>query len=293
MSLGITATDLRLDYGDTRAVDGLSFELDGGKIFGLLGRNGSGKTSLLSMIAAFRQQPGGHNTVDGQPPFENAEVTSQICLIRESGDVFETDTVKNAMKFAADFRPHWNADLAARLVDRFEVPMKKRVQTLSRGKRSALGVTLGLASRAPLTLFDEVHLGMDAPSRYAFYEELLDDYLEHPRTVILSTHLIEEVASLFEEVIIIDRGRLILHEPADEVRGRGVAITGRTDAVATFTQDMEVLSTKQLGGTSQATVYGALSDERRRAAVESGLELGPVPLQDLFVHLTDGKRGDR
>ncbi|MFD0559709.1 ABC-2 type transport system ATP-binding protein [Stackebrandtia endophytica] len=293
MSLGITATNLRLDYGDTRALDDLSFDLDGGKIYGLLGRNGSGKTSLLSIIAAFRQQTGGHITVDGRAPFENAAVTSQICLIRESGDVFDTASVNSALKFAADFRPYWDADLAARLIDRFEVPLKKRVQALSRGKRSALGVILGLASRAPVTLFDEVHLGMDAPSRYAFYEELLNDYLEHPRTVVLSTHLIEEVASLFEEVIIIDRGRLILHEPADEVRDRGVAITGRTDAVENFTRDMEVLSTKQLGGTSQATVYGALSDENRRAAVESGLELGPVPLQDLFVHLTDVKRGNR
>jgi len=293
MSLGITVSGLSLDYGDTRAIDDLSFELDGGKIYGLLGRNGSGKTSLLSMIAAFRRQTAGQITVDGNEPFENAAVTSQICLIRESGDVFETDTVKNVLKFAADFRPYWDADLAARLVDRFELPLKKRVQALSRGKRSALGVTLGMASRAPLTLFDEVHLGMDAPSRYAFYEELLNDYLEHPRTIVLSTHLIEEVASLFEEVIIIDRGRLILHEPADEVRARGVAITGRADAVASFTQSMDVLSTKQLGGTSQATVYGALSDERRRDAAEAGLELGPVPLQDLFVHLTDNKRGDR
>ena len=81
---------------------------------------------------------------------------------------------------------------------------------MSQGQRSALGVILGLASRCPLTIFDESYLGMDAPSRYAFYDELLADYLAYPRTIVLSTHLIEEVSSLFEEVVIIDRGRLLI-----------------------------------------------------------------------------------
>ena len=87
-------------------------------------------------------------------------------------------------------------------------------------------MVVGLAARAPLTIFDESHLGLDAPSRYAFYDELLADYAERPRTVILSTHLIEEVSRLFEEVVIIDRGRLVLHEETDAVRARGVAVTG-------------------------------------------------------------------
>lgn len=290
MTLGITATELTLDYGDTRAIDGLSFTLDGGKIYGLLGRNGSGKTSLASVIAAFRRPTSGNVTVGGDEPFENAAVTSQICLIREAGDVFESDPVKRVLEFAADFRPHWDAELAAKLVDRFELPQKKRITSLSRGMRSALGVVLGLASRAPVTMFDEVHLGMDAPSRYAFYEELLNDYLAHPRTIVLSTHLIEEVASLFEEVLIIDHGRLVVHEPADDLRERGVAVTGRAADVESFTREMTILNTQQLGGTTQVTVYGDLDEEQRRRASDAGLELGPVPLQDLFVHLTDPKR---
>ena len=286
MSLGIELTDLRVDYSDTRAVDGLTVSIEPGKIVGLLGRNGSGKTSLVSVLAAFRKATAGTVRVGGEDPFENAGIMARTCLIREGGDVTDTDRVKNVLGFAAAYRPFWDADLAARLVDCFELPMDRRVKSLSRGKRSALGATLGLASRAPLTIFDEVHLGMDAPSRYAFYEELLADYLEHPRTIILSTHLIEEVASLFEEVVIIDRGRLVLHEPTEDVRERGVAVTGPASAVAEFTADLTVLNEQSLGGTSQVTTFGELDDEQRRRARAAGLELGPVPLQDLFVHLT-------
>ncbi|GAA4892649.1 ABC-2 type transport system ATP-binding protein [Stackebrandtia albiflava] len=290
MTLSITADDLVLDYGDTRALDHLNLHLEGGRIYGLLGRNGSGKTSFASLAAAFRRPTSGEITVGGTAPFEAAEIVSQICLIREGGDVFESDRVSSVLRFAAAHRPYWSEERAGQLVERFRIPTRKRVTQLSRGMRSALGVTLGLASRAPVTLFDEVHLGMDAPSRYAFYEELLNDYLAHPRTVILSTHLIEEVSSLFEEVVILDRGGLVLHESADDMRERGAAVTGPSRDVEDFTSGMRVLGRQTLGATSQVTVFGGLDAEQRRQATSAGLEIGPVPLQDLFIHLTDPER---
>ncbi|AOS65054.1 ATP-binding cassette domain-containing protein [Actinoalloteichus hymeniacidonis] len=285
MTLGIEVTGLRVDYGDFNALHDLSFELSGGKIHGLLGRNGSGKSTLLSVIAAFRKASGGQVRVGGQDPFENPEIVRQICFIRESGDT-EGHSVKSALRFAADFRPEWDSDYASALLDRFEIPLKKSVGELSRGKKSALGVTLGLASRAPLTIFDESYLGMDAPSRYAFYEEVLNDYLEHPRTVILSTHLIEEVGSLFEEVVIIDRGSLILQEESDNLRERGATVTGPAEVVDRFTESLDVLNEQRLGGTKAVTVYGTLTSAQREQAAADRLELGPVGIQDLFVHLT-------
>ncbi|HZE37284.1 MAG TPA: ABC transporter ATP-binding protein [Stackebrandtia sp.] len=289
MSFGIEVENLSLDYGDTRALDDMSFTIPSGTIVGLLGRNGSGKTSLVSVLAAFRRGSSGEVRVDGQDPFENAEIMANTCLIREGGDVADNERVSSVIDFAARHRLNWDAALADRLLDRFKLPRKKRVKSLSRGMRSALGVVLGMASRAPLTIFDEVHLGMDAPSRYAFYEELLNDYLEHPRTVILSTHLIEEVASLFEDVLIIDHGGVVMHEPTEDVRERGVAITGPIEAVDRFCEGMTVLNRQQLGGSGQVTTFGTMTDDRRREAKAAGLELGPVPLQDLFVHLTKDK----
>lgn len=283
---GLKVSNLILDYKDTRALDAMSFDIEGGKIVGLLGRNGSGKTSLVSVLAAFRKATSGDVEVGGEDPFENASVMARTCLIREGGDVYDSDKVAKALEFASAHRPFWDQDLAEKLLERFELPSKKRVNSLSRGKRSALGVVLGMASRAPLTIFDEVHLGMDAPSRYVFYEELLEDYLAHPRTVVLSTHLIEEVSSLFEEVVIIEKGRVVRHDAADELRELGVAVVGPAEKVESFTADLTVLQRQQLGGTLQVTVFGELDAQRRHHAKAEGLELGPVPLQDLFVHLT-------
>ncbi|TDD95799.1 ATP-binding cassette domain-containing protein [Jiangella asiatica] len=289
MSLGIDIQGLTVRYPDVTAIDDLTLRLAGGKIYGLLGRNGSGKTTLLSLIAAYRRVREGRVIVDGQEPFENERLTQQICLIREAGDVvIDGDSVGNILRRARLLRPTWDDDAAERLLELFELPRRRGVSKLSRGQRSALGITVGLASRAPLTMFDESYLGMDAPSRYAFYDALLEDYMEHPRTIILSTHLIEEVARLFEEVVIIDRGRLVAHEDTDTLRMRGAAVVGPAVAVDDFTAGMTVLGEQRLGGTKSVTVYGDIGEDARRVATDWGLELSPVALQDLFVHLTKG-----
>lgn len=290
MSGDVELRDLTVRYGRTTAIDDLSLRLAGPGIHGLLGRNGSGKTSLLSAVAAFRPPSGGEVLVDGEPVFENPSATRKVCFIRGAGDTVEHDwpgdRVRDALALAARLRPGWDAQYAQELMGRFGVPTGKRLGELSRGQRSSLGVVLGLASRAPVTIFDESYLGMDAPSRYAFYEELLSDYLAHPRTVVVSTHLIEEVASLFEHVAIIDDGRLLLHEPADELRARGATVVGPAEQVDRFTSGMTSLAARQLGPTRSVTVDGVLDAHDRRRAAELGLELGPVALQDLFVHLT-------
>lgn len=294
MTRTIEARDLTIRYGEVTAVDSMSFRLEGGRIHGLLGRNGSGKTSLLSVLAAFRRATGGAVTVDGRPVFENPEAVRDICFIRGAGDTvtsdWPADRVKDALAFAATLRANWDAAFADELVDRFQLPRDTRLAQLSRGQRSALGITLGLASRAPVTIFDESYLGMDAPSRYAFYDLLLADFAAHPRTFVISTHLIEEVARLFEQVLIIDRGRLLLQSDSDDLRERGATVTGPAGEVDRFAADLEVLSTRQLGPTKSATVFGALTGEARRRATAAGLEIGPVALQDLFVHLTEPAR---
>src|SRR5690606_23802581 len=140
---------------------------------------------------------------------------------------------------------------------------------LSRGQRAALAVTLGLASRAPVTAFDESYLGMDAPSRNAFYDELLREYMEQPRTVILSTHHIEEVSSLLEEGVIIDRGRLPMQAGAETLRTRGATVTGAGDAVDRFAAGLQVLNVRQLGPTKSVAVYGSFDGDHRRLAADA------------------------
>ena len=291
--LGIEIRDLTIRYGDTVAVDSLDLTLAPGKIYGLLGRNGSGKTSLLAVLAAFRCATSGTVRIGGQDPFENAAIMSQIAFVRDKVDAQDSDRVSCILDLAATLRPNWDAGYAERLIERFDLPRRKKLSALSRGMKSALSVTLGLAARAPLTIFDEAYLGLDAPSRYAFYDEVLNDYLAHPRTIVLSTHLIEEVGSLFEEVVIVHRGRLVAHEESEALRTRGTAVTGPAAAVDAFVAGRTVLGSQQLGGTRSTTILGALDDTDRVAARTAGLELGPVGLQDLFVHLTATATADK
>jgi ABC-2 type transport system ATP-binding protein len=286
MTTSVAVQNLSVHFEDTRAVDDVSFSIEGGTICGLLGRNGAGKTTLLSTLGAFRLPTTGRVRVAGLEPYENPLAVADICLIREGGDFIGSLKVDVALDLVGALRPAWDRAYADHLVERFQLPRRKKVDALSRGMRSALAVTVGLASRASLTMFDEPHLGMDAAARYVFYDELLADYLAHPRTILLSTHLIDEVASILEDVIIIDHGRLLLHEPVAELQGRGAEVVGPIDAVGTFVRDLHVVSDRTLGPTRSVTTTDRLTPEQRRAAADAGLELGPIHLQDLFVHLT-------
>jgi ABC-2 type transport system ATP-binding protein len=276
-------------FGDTLALDDVSFTIEPNRITGLLGRNGSGKTTLLSVMAAFRRPESGTVLIDGEPLWENPDLTSQIAFIREGGDTVDTsEKVSEAFRYAAWMRPNWNADYAARLAETFRLPTKQKIDKLSRGQRSALGIILGLAARTPITIFDETYLGLDAPSRYAFIDAVLADYMDEPRTFMLSTHLIEEMAALFESVLILDRGKVLLHRDTEDLLGEGVSITGPADRVDAFTTGMRVIGRRSLGRTASAMVLAALPSGQRREAEAAGLDLAPIALQDLFVHLTGG-----
>jgi ABC-2 type transport system ATP-binding protein len=291
----VRTENLTVAFAGVPAIDGLDLRLAPDKIHGLLGRNGSGKSTLAAVLAGFRQPDDGRVLIEGDElgalaPYEDAVVTSRICLIRESGDLVDSAPVKHVLGLASSLRPYWNEDLAGELLDKFEVPTKKKVQKLSRGKKSALGVVLGLASRAPLTIFDETYLGMDVPSRNLFYDALLADYTEVPRTIIVSTHLVSEVSAVLEEVVILDNGRLVTQSPVDSLRGRGASIVGPAAAVDELTAGLTVLAEQRLGGTKSSTVLGDLDDALLTKAHSAGLEIGPVGLQELFVHLTGTTR---
>lgn len=289
--LEVELRGVRADYGSTTALDDVDLTIPAGAITGLLGRNGSGKTTMLSLIASLRRPSAGQVLVGGQDPFENEGLMEQISLTRESGDVLGDERIAVNLRYAADSRPHWDADLAGRALETFQLDPQRTVQRLSRGQRSAFGATLGLASRAPVTMLDEVYLGMDAPSRYAFYDLLLEDYLEHPRTIILSSHLIVEIERLLEHVVILDRGRVLVTEESESLRSQGLQVTGRSAELETLLAQLAgitVLATRSLGPTSQVTLTGS-ADQLRAAEAElreAGMEISGVNLQDLFVHLT-------
>ncbi len=286
MTTVIEVRNLTKRYRDTLAVDDVSFEIEQDRIYGLLGRNGAGKTTVMSILTAQNFATSGDVRVFGEDPYENAHVLGRISFVRESQKYPEDATARHAFGMARLFFPHWSQDFADQLIDDFQLPVKKTIKKLSRGQLSAVGVIIGLASRAEITFFDEPYLGLDAVARQIFYDRLLADYAEHPRTVILSSHLIDEVANLLERVIVIDRGRIIMNEETDAVRDRATNIVGDTATVDAFVGGREVIHRESLGRVSSVTVLGALTRDERAQLVAAGLDVAPVSLQQLIVRTT-------
>ena len=286
------ARNLTKKYRDNVALDDISFTLEANRIYGLLGRNGAGKTTVMSILTAQNFPTDGVVEVFGQPPFENSRVLSRLCFIRESQKYPENFTPKHAFKASAMFFQNWDQGLCEALIQDFELPMTRTIKKLSRGQLSAVGVIIGLASRAELTFFDEPYLGLDAVARQIFYDRLLQDYAEHPRTIVLSSHLIDEVANLLEHVIVLDHGRIIMNDDTESIRGSAYTAVGPGVAVREFVGSKPVLYSESIGSFAQMTVSEPLSEEDAQKAALLGVEIVPVSLQQLVVRKTLGNRSD-
>ncbi len=280
-------------YKDVVALDDVSLDLEENVIYGLLGRNGAGKTTLMSIMTAQNFATSGAVQIFGGEPYENIKVLSQISFVRESQQYPDDARAGQALQMAALFFPNWDQAFADQLVADFGLPLKTRAKKLSRGQLSMLGVIIGLAARAPLTFFDEPYLGLDAVARQLFYDRLLEDYVEHPRTIVLSSHLIDEIANLIERVVLIDHGRILLNEDTETLRGRAISVVGQADAVDRWAAGREILHREELGRVASVTVYGRLSAEERAELAASDLEVTTVPLQQLVVRLTQKEASAR
>lgn len=273
-------------YRSATALDDVTVSFEKDMIHGLLGRNGAGKTSLMSIITGQDWPSQGEVDVFGQRPHENEQVLPQICFVREDQRYIDDAKAIHAFKAAAMAFPQWDWQLAQQLIDDFNLPKKTRIKKMSKGQRSAVGVIIGLASRAEITVFDEPYMGLDAVARQTFYDRLLEDYAQHPRTVVLSSHLIDEIAHLIESVVLIDQGRILVNEPVEQLRDRAVTLVGKADSVAEITGSRTVLNQESLGRMVRTTVLGALTESEQRRVAELDVDVVPVSLQQLVVHLT-------
>jgi ABC-2 type transport system ATP-binding protein len=283
----IETTSLSRTFGSVTAVDSVNITVEYGVITGLLGRNGAGKTTLMQLLTGQQFASSGSVRIFGEDPVENPTVLERMCFITESQRYPDSFTVQHALRGASWFFANWDNEFAQSLVADFRLPIGRTIKKLSRGQLSAVGVIIGLASRAELTFFDEPYLGLDAVARNLFYDHLLADYAVHPRTIILSTHLIDEVSNVLERVIIIDDGAIIVDENTDELRGRMDSVVGKVAAVDQFTAARHVYQRDSIGGISSAVVSG-LTHEDRAQALALDLEIGTISLQQLVVHLTTG-----
>ena len=270
-------------FRSTVALDDVDLAVEPDTIVGLMGRNGAGKTTLMALLAGQDFPTAGSVRIFGEDPVENDAVLSRLCFVREAQQYPNNFRVAHVLGIGPHFYPEWDSELAERLVDAFGLPRRRQVQKLSRGMRAAVGVITGLASQAPLTIFDEPVLGLDATSRQLFYDELIKAYAERPRTILLSTHLIDEAAAALEQVVVLDRGRVALSGDVDELRRRASTLTGPVEAVHELIGSATVLHQEPLGGYVRATVELTPSPDLRSRAQALGVDVSPVPLQALVV----------
>ena len=288
MTAAATLTDVTMRYREHTALDAVttSFATDG--ITGLLGRNGAGKTTLMQLLAGHRVPTSGSVRVLGADPYEDDAVLQRVCFVKESQRYPDHFRVRDALSAAATLFPTWDQDLARSLVADFDLPARRPVVKLSRGMISAVGITIGLASRAPVTFFDEPYLGLDAVARQLFYDRLIADYAEEPRTIVLSTHLIEEISGLLEHVVLLDGGRVLLDDDVEALRASALTVTGPTERVLALGREHEVLTSDALGGSTRAVVRLSRPVDQADLA---GLTAEPTPLQQLVVALSTRATG--
>lgn len=282
--------NLSKKFGEVRALNNVSFTLRAGAIYGLFGRNGAGKTTLMSMLTAQSFPTSGTVRIFGVPPFENRQALRRTSFVREGQKYPEEASVNTLLRTGPLFYRDWDTQFAQELVERFELPPSRPLKKLSRGQLSAAGIVLGLSSRAELTFFDEPNLGLDAVARQVFYAAVAEDFAAHPRTVVISSHLIDEVAPIVEHVLLLNRGKLVVDMPTDQLSHSAYRLTGPGTLVADFVgAGMQVLQQETLGGLSRVTVRADFTAEVAARARAVGLDAEAISLQELSVLLGSQK----
>lgn len=283
----LKAENVYKSYGKKQVLTGLDLELQPGKIYGLIGRNGAGKTTLLGILTAQNTMDSGSVTYGGQPVWENQAALEQICFSRELRPTLMSGQnnlkIKHYLQTADIFYPNWDVDYAQRLLHEFELDPKKKIYQLSKGQMSMVTILIALASRAPITILDEPAAGLDVVVRERFYQLLMEDYTQNPeRTFIVSTHIIEEAANVFERVIILDQGRVLEDAPTDELVNQFRYVSGREDQVKQACRGLELLSTHQMG---RHTTWAVRGDVKRLDQAGPEVDVAPMTLQNVFVAL--------
>jgi ABC-2 type transport system ATP-binding protein len=275
------------NFGKTNALKNVSMIFEADKIYGLLGRNGAGKTTLINIITNKIFANTGAVLIDNESANENDRAQAKIyCMTEKNVHPFDMKA-KDGFRWAYEFNPKFDTEYAYKLSEKFKLDTGKKIKSLSSGYSSIFKLILTLASGLPIIIFDEPVLGMDAVHRELFYRELIAYYSEHPKMVIIATHLIDEVAELLEQVVILKNGELILAEPVESVLQLAYSVSGDSVSVDKYTQGKKVIREEKIGKYKVATIYQERDHNHKSQVTELGLEVTPARLQEVFISLTN------
>ncbi|PJI08555.1 MULTISPECIES: ATP-binding cassette domain-containing protein [Clostridium] len=288
MAFALEVENLNKEFHAVKAVDDLSIKLEENKIYGLLGRNGAGKTTFLKLIVSQYVKDSGSIKAFGEETFENENALSKICFVNDEEMFSPYLKVKDIFKMAKLFYKNWDENYKEILLSKFELHENQKYGELSKGNRACVGIILALSSRAEITIYDESYSGLDEVAREIFYDELLKDYSENPRTIIFSTHFISEVNKIFESVIMIDKGKVKLFEDCDELREKSIMLMGEKDKLEEYLKKVNVIHKEEIGGILRAAVFEKLTKDEKNKLKDMGIEVNYLPMEKLFVYMTKG-----
>ena len=284
----LNAQNLTKRYGAKEVLKGINLELQPNKIYGLLGRNGAGKTTLLSILTAQNTHDSGTVTFDGRPVWENREVLNHLCFSRELSQTLPMGQnwlkIQHYLDSAKGYMPGWDEEYAQRLLKHYDLNPKTKIAKLSKGMMSMVTIIIALASKAEFTILDEPVAGLDIVAREEFYKLLLDEYTKTGRTFVISTHIIEEAEGVFEDIIMIDDGKIIEQGNNEELISQFCTVSGHVDEVEQAIAGMKVVQKSTMGRMTTATVRGSQATLQQLQGRE--LTVSPLSLSKVFVALT-------
>lgn len=279
----IKVTHLSKQFGKQTVLADINLTIEPNTIYGLLGRNGAGKSTLLNLITNRLPSPAGMVTIGGVNVTNNDVLLNRIYMMSEANLYPSRMPVSEIFKLTADLYQGFDKDYADALVAKFELDPRTRFNKLSTGYRSVMKLIIALAVDVDYVFLDEPTLGLDANHRQLFYEELIDSYAERPRTFVISTHLIEEIANVIERVFVIQDHRLMINDTTENVLQEGYVITGPSTEVQTYTEGLNVIGRESLGNLLVQYVYGKLDNDRE---IPDTVTVSHIDLQKLFIYLT-------
>ena len=281
----ITARHLRKSYNAGKPVlDDVSFDIRSGRIVGRMGPNGAGKTTALKALLGLIGFEGELRVLGYDPRTARDQLMQEICFIADVAVLPKWLRVSQALDYVAGVHPKFDRNRAETVLARTDVQLRARIGELSKGMTTQLHLALIMAIDARILVLDEPTLGLDLLYRRTFYDTLLNDYCDHQRTILVTTHQVEEVEHLLTDVLFIDRGRIVLDAAVEDLSSRYVQL---------ITSAAQASAARALGPIDEREVFGriAMTFENRSASELAAFGETRTPsLADLFVAKMQGAR---
>ena len=270
-------------YGQATVLKNITLTVDEPGIYCLLGRNGAGKTTLLKSIAGYQNITSGTIQVDGKP-ITTSTLDTGVSYIENFAKHFNLP-VRKLLRIASEVNPNYDYDFASEMMERFELDGKKKFNHLSLGMKTMVSTIICLASNKEVILLDEPVLGFDAIMRVEFYDMLTESFQKHPRIIIVSTHIIEEIAKTIQKLIIIDKGSVRFFDTLQSVETKAFRVSGLQKAVEAATRGLHIIGQDTVGGLVTSYIFDNPPEQA------ASLEIHPLSLQDFFIQMVGHKGG--